>query len=310
MLPLGAANALGATVELADVDGDNVDEVVLGGLSQIGNVRDGVPDYIVEVLDDAKRDFVQLVAHTQSADVGSLQPSASGASQYMNNLQIVALDADGDGAKEIMVNQFLFEDLREAPGVLAQIADIPIGDILLEQNGGQYRFEWTTTSFTAGDVNSDRREELIFFAQRQPPSRPDVQVWGIDQIDGWKKIVSYPVVPSNYGNRYRPILLAADLDLDNGSMALEYSAGSHRFVFTEPILIAALAAAPCSTGLGQDLEESCRTSFGQGVSDRRGRRAADRRLGFRAHGGRSRYLSDHVGPRWSAVAARWGAVGS
>jgi hypothetical protein len=50
-------------------------------------------------------------------------------------------------------------------------------------------------------------------------------------------------------------------------MALEYSAGSHRLVFTEPVLIAALAAAPCSTDLGQDLDVSCRTAFGKAVSE-------------------------------------------
>jgi hypothetical protein len=42
---------------------------------------------------------------------------------------------------------------------------------------------------------------------------------------------------------------------------LAYSAGAHRFVFTEPIIIAALASPPCWTGVGQ-VTDACKTSYG------------------------------------------------
>lgn len=265
---LETINLLGAAVDVADVDGDSVDEVVLGGLSRIGNMRGDPPEYAVEVLDDAKRDLVSLISHRVPSGVGVLQPQASGANQHMNTLALEAFDADGDGSAEIMVNQFLFEDIvTPTEEGLSQIGEIPLDDLLLESRGGQYRFHWASSSFAAGDVNSDGREELIFYSQRQSPSTPDIQVWGIDQIDGWSQIASYPVPFSNYSTFYRPILLAPDVDLDVGSMALRFSAGSHRLIFTEPILIAALAAAPCAENLGQDLDESCRTAFGQAVSE-------------------------------------------
>jgi len=57
----------------------------------------------------------------------------------------------------------------------------------------------------------------------------------------------------------------SDLQIDDDSMSLEYQSGGHRFVFTEPVVIAALAAAPCSTSLGQNLD-SCRTAFGETTS--------------------------------------------
>jgi hypothetical protein len=97
-------------------------------------------------------------------------------------------------------------------------------------------------------------------------------VWGVDQIDGWSVRASFDVAPaaSQSTPRY-PQLLLPDLEIEDTTASLRYSAGSHRLVFTEPIIIAALAAAPCATDRGQDLSESCRTAYGNAVSDRMAR---------------------------------------
>ena len=61
-------------------------------------------------------------------------------------------------------------------------------------------------------------------------------------------------------------MLLPDSELDDGTVAIKYSEGSHQLVFTQPLLIAALAGAPCAEDLGQNLNDSCRTAFGRAVS--------------------------------------------
>ena len=61
----------------------------------------------------------------------------------------------------------------------------------------------------------------------------------------------------------RPQVVLANVN--NDSTALRFSEGSYRLLFTEPIVIAALAAAPCSEELGQTIGD-CRTAFGKGTS--------------------------------------------
>jgi hypothetical protein len=261
-----------ADIALGDVDGDSVDEVILGGLDEMGrgdSLDGNEPDYLLEILDDAERGFGHLAGDRRASGAGVLKPNQSGASHWLMYLHVVAADVDGDGAKEIVSNQYVYEDLRDAPTALVSYDDgngpveIPAEQFI--NNGGQgsagsYFFSWATSDLTAGDVTSDKRENVVIFSEAQG----EILVWGDDQIDGWKEIVEQDVVSGS--SNYRAVMLTPDVELDSDSMALEYSSGSHRYVLTEPVIIAALAAAPCSDSLGQDLD-SCRTAFGQAVSE-------------------------------------------
>jgi hypothetical protein len=55
------------------------------------------------------------------------------------------------------------------------------------------------------------------------------------------------------------VLVTANVDAD--SLSIQFAPAKRRLVFTEPIVIAALAAPPCATNLGQNVD-ACRTSFG------------------------------------------------
>jgi hypothetical protein len=272
-----------ADIALGDVDGDNVDEVVLGGLDVVGNATNP-PNYLVEVFDDAKRDFAHLDGRETDSRAISLQPQASGAMQYLVYLHVLTADLDGDGAAEVVTNQFVYEDLRQAGGALVRMdlgegpLEIPMEDLFAEGNSGDdYYFSWASSDMEAADVTSDRRDNIVLYAQTLNfviGEGQTVQVWGIDGIDGWKKMLDVFTQrsnPLNRGEQLHPQLLLADAEVDNESMALEYSDGSYRFVFTEPVVLAALAAAPCSENLGQSLGSSCRTAFGRAISDTQAR---------------------------------------
>lgn len=67
----------------------------------------------------------------------------------------------------------------------------------------------------------------------------------------------------NTQNRVEPIILTVNADAD--SPLLKYSDGEYALAFTEPVVIAAMAAAPCGQDIGQNID-ACATAFGQGES--------------------------------------------
>ncbi|MBA1149482.1 VCBS repeat-containing protein [Ectothiorhodospiraceae bacterium WFHF3C12] len=265
-LPGGTVSAKGADVALGDVDGDSVDEVVLGGLTAIGNECGLNADYVLTVLDDNARGLATLRAHSQ--DYQQVNGACeSGANRHLTFMHVNAADVDGDGAKEIQANELIFQDLREDAGStgLAVAHEIPKEDLFWPASSSSSGvFSWNSSSMAVGDVTSDEREDIVYYSQSEGGFPSGVRIWGLDQIDGWSQIHSIPVEFNNSINsQIRPQVIPANVNDD--SLALKYSDGSYRLLFTEPVLIAALAAAPCSADFGQNTGD-CRTAFGRGTS--------------------------------------------
>lgn len=265
-LPGGTVSPKGADVTLGDVDGDNVDEVILGGLTAIGNECNLNADYVLTVLDDSARGLATLRTHSQD-----YQPvngaCESGANRHLTYMHVNAADVDGDGAKEIQANELIFQDLREDAGNtgLTVAHEIAKESLFWEASSSSSGvFSWNSSSMAVGDVTSDEREDIVYYSQSEGGFPSGIRVWGLDQIDGWSQIHSVPVEFNNSINsQIRPQVIPANVN--NDSLALKYSDGSYRLLFTEPVLIAALAAAPCSADFGQNTGD-CRTAFGKGTS--------------------------------------------
>lgn len=279
----GTTQALIGNVTLGDVDGDSIDEVVLAGTDRVGadGQSNNTPyNYIIQVLDDADRDFTLFADAVVDSEVSGIT-QGSGVQHALNYVHTVTADLDGDGAKEIVVNQFIYNSMRTSPNALVAfdddgdasngVATIPIDNLMKEiGTGNSFNFTWQTSSFAAGDVTQDGRDNVVVYSQRGGSTFAETQeleVWGLDQIDGWKMMASYETNKTYYTQPRKPIVLLPDLELDDGTTALKYSEGSHQLVFTEPLIIAALAAAPCATDLGQNLSGSCRTAFGTSVNN-------------------------------------------
>ncbi|MHA7880589.1 MAG: hypothetical protein ACX931_12405 [Saccharospirillum sp.] len=274
----GITQALVGNVTLGDIDGDSIDEVVLAGLDRVGtdSQSNNTPfHYVIEVRDDAARDLTTLTDAVIDSGVSSLN-QGSGVSHAFSYVQAVTADLDGDGAREIIINQFVYQSLRSSPNALEALEDgdgsatIPLTKLIKPGNSDSFNFHWQTASFAAGDVTSDGRDNLVVYSQRGGTTLADTQaleVWGLDQIDGWKIMASYETQQVSYNDPVKPMVILPDLELDDGTAALKYSEGSHQLVFTEPLIIAALAAAPCATDLGQNLSGSCRTAFGSAVNN-------------------------------------------
>ena len=240
-------------VSFGNLDEDPLDELVLGGLTNISGTTTSIKSwgYLITVLDDAKRNLVQVTA--TKFDPQWQRLSESGQALSLNYLHVNALDIDGDGIDEIQANQFIFEDFINAPP-WTQAYTIPDGEIIWESGDGSRRFGPTDSAMEVGDVNSDRREDIIYISDAQG----DVRVWALS-IDGFMQIDSINADPGEG----RPLIVPVNVDDD--SIALEYSDGTYQLVFTEPIVIAAMAAAPCNEAWGQN-PDACRTSYGTAES--------------------------------------------
>ncbi len=243
-----------ADVSFGNLDEDPLDELVLGGLTNISGSTTSIKSwgYMITVLDDAKRNLAQVTA--TKFDPQWRQLSESGQSLRLNYLHVNALDIDGDGIDEIQANQFVFEDFINAPPWTEAYA-IPNGEIIWESGDGGRRFGYEDSTMVVGDVNSDKREDIIYISNAQS----DVRVWALDMIDGFSEIdrinaISSPDYP-----------LIVPVNVDDDSIALGYSSGTYKLIFTEPILIAAMAAAPCNEAWGQNAD-ACRTSYGTAES--------------------------------------------
>ncbi len=278
----GTESAVVADVALADVDGDGLDELLFAGLDYAGRQDATSSNYLVAVLDDAVHDFAPLAAGRFSARTGRLQPQSSGASHRLGFAHVLGADLDGDGAKEIVVNQLVFQSLRSSPGSIQPLLHdddqdpgtdpVPVGideEVFFDYRGAsRYDYNRQTSSMAAADVSHDGRDDIVFWSQRDgrsPSPGQELVVYGFDAVRGWGRRQSRPTRFSNAQNPLDGRVLLPNLRLGNDGFTLRYAEASHRLVFTEPLIIAALAAAPCSEELGQDLD-ACRTAYGRAVS--------------------------------------------
>lgn len=254
-----------ADVSLADIDGDGLDEVVLGGATNLAWGCGDEFSALMIALDDAPAGHVQLGAAVDDLFYQNC-PAFNSWKRFF--VFVATPDLDGDGVHEIAANQLIYDDFQgAAPFTLLDGVELPSDGFLFDNSDvGQY-LSVATTDLVAADVTGDGRENLMVYHQ----NRSTMPVWGISAVstiganaNGWA-VLSEIATPGGHNSQEtaRPILVPANVDEDGP--VLKYGEGSHELVFTEPIVIAALAAPPCHDDIDQNVE-ACVTSFGQGTS--------------------------------------------
>ena len=243
--------ALTASIAMGDVDGDGLDEVLLAGLTELSTGCNSTKQFFV-ALDDAIEQFAVLSAYyTTYSYAGCNSP----ANRRVRTIHLNVLDIDGDGLVEVAANQFVYDDfVNAAPWTMVPDWNLP-NDTVWNQNGFGY-FDRTSSSFVVGDFNGDDREDLA--VHRQDTNR--VRVFGLLATGTTVtelRSVSVPVQSSQV--RRFPLLVAVNVDAD--SAVLSYSEADYKLVFSEPIVLAALAAPPTGRGIGQNVAGSF-TAFG------------------------------------------------
>lgn len=261
----GVVAAEAADVSLADVDGDGLDEIVLAGATNLAFQCDDGFSALMIAYDDAVNDLTQLGASVEGLSYSNC-PAFNSWKRYF--VFVATPDLDGDGVHEIAANQLIFDDfVNAAPFTLLEDIALP-ADAFLDDNPDPGQFiSVATMAFVAADVTGDGREDLMVYHQ----NREEMAVWGLSAItsigtanNGWAQL-SVIATPGQHNSQEaaHPLLVPANVDTDGP--VLKYGEGSYELVFTEPILIAALAAPPCQSGIAQNVG-ACVTKFGQGTS--------------------------------------------
>ncbi|TVR85665.1 MAG: hypothetical protein EA416_16425 [Trueperaceae bacterium] len=260
----GIVTAAAADIKLADVDGDGLDEVILAGATNLATSCGDPFAALMIALDDAPREFAQLGATVESLLYQNCPNYAAWKRLFVF---LTTPDLDGDGVHEIVANHVVFDNFVDAaPFTRLEDVEIPRSAFFANQDDGQY-MSLATMDMIAADVTGDGRQNVLLYHQ----NRGTMPVWGISAVssigaagNGWAQL-SEVAMPGtlNPGGTARPIVVPADVDLDGP--VLKYGAGSHELIFTEPLIIAAMATPPCQEGIEQN-HFYCVTRFGQGTS--------------------------------------------
>lgn len=244
-----------ASVAMGDIDGDGLDEVVAAGLTEFSTQCNPTKQFFVAI-DDAVAQFAQLASYyTSYSYSGCNSPS----NRRVRTIHLNALDLDGDGLAEIAANQFVYDDFVNA-GPWTEVAAWRLpNDTVWNQNAHGW-FDRTTSSFVVGDFNGDDREDLAVHRQDQN----DVRVFGLlATATSVSELRTVPVTFQNSQVRKFPLLVPVNVDTD--SAVLSYSEAEYKLVFSEPVVLAALAAPPTGRGIGQNVAGSF-TAFGNTTS--------------------------------------------
>lgn len=263
----GIVAAAAADVSLADIDGDGLDEVVLAGATNLARFCNDPFDALLIARDDAVNGLSLL-----DATLGDLlYPRCDAANSWDRFFVFLATpDLDGDGVHEIVANHLVYDDFAEARAFsLMSGMQLPPSLFLENATDANQILSVATTAVIAADVTGDGRENVLVYRQ----NRDRLPVWGVSAVssigtdaNGWAQLseIEIPGDGFNSAIQSRPILVAANVDEDGP--VLKYGEGSYELVYTEPIVIAALAAPPCHDGIDQNVS-ACVTSFGQGSAE-------------------------------------------
>jgi hypothetical protein len=236
-----------ADVALGDIDGDSRDEIVFGGLAYLAHNCDPSP-FVMVALDDAVHSFAPLGAKRMDVYPEDCEDT----SFELRFVHVRTLDVDGDGVAEVMCNQLVFDDWKNAaPWTQVPAYSLP-GKEFIDKDGEEWCDE-TNCAVAVGDVTGDGRDDILIYHD----GHHEVRVWSLPQSA--TQIGLFGKLPTaGASGLVNPVLLSVNVDKD--SKVLQ-ATGVHTFAYIEPIVAAALAAPPAKFGIGQNTDV-CQTTFG------------------------------------------------
>jgi hypothetical protein len=240
-----------ASIALGDFDGDGLDEIALAGLTTFATGCQPSQQLLV-ALDDRVGGFTTLAARHETVN---FQNCNSPSNRLIRTIHLRAFDVDGDGRSELAANHRVYDDFVDStPLTLSTALSLPQSTVWSSGSFGW--FARNSSSFVVGDFTGDDREDLAVHRQ----DRDVVEIYGLPATANTIQLLRSVPVPNHNSQTPRfPTLLPVDVDQDGA--VLSYSATDYKLVFSEPIVLAALAAPPTKSGIGQNIAGSY-TAFG------------------------------------------------
>lgn len=250
-----AESAEVAGLGVGDFDDDGLDEIGLGGVIEVRPSESCFPfEMMVISIDDA---VARFEVQAELREARRYQPCSAVSPWRMQNVFVDALDVDGDGIQELHVNDAVYDDLRGGAWIETWSVDqnhfYPLGDT----HGG--RLASDETAVTSGDFDADGMDDIAIYNRKSGVEFNTIFILGLrgpNGVEGFGEKATIDV-----GLNSEPDLVAVNVDSD--STTISYDEGSYEFVFTEPIVIAVLAAPPCDASSSQAERGGCQTSFGR-----------------------------------------------
>ncbi|HEY3500376.1 MAG TPA: VCBS repeat-containing protein, partial [Polyangiaceae bacterium] len=248
-------SALAAGVDIVDMDFDGVGEVVLAGVTtpQVTTAL----EYVAVTLDDAAHGLAPLASRVILDSEAGKDRSDNPA--YYRHMWVKGLDIDGDLVPEVLVNRHVLSSLTPAPS--GGGSAWPTRFILPLQHfqpDSDFDMRRDNSAIAVGDFNGDRRDDVAFLN----PARDNLYIYGIAGAASAPVVIADRSV-TGVGERTTPLLVPVNVDRDTAM--IQYSEGESQLLFSEPVVIAAIAAPPCAEGIGQDTD-ACTTSYGSAES--------------------------------------------
>ncbi|WP_207061545.1 hypothetical protein [Motiliproteus sp. SC1-56] len=251
---------------LVDIDADQLDELAFAGLNAF------LPDVTGDLdnADPRKKTFYILVAHEDGE--GGYQPIATARREFnfedsletarqVRFIHVNPVDLDGDERLELQVNEVIFDNFADTPEPWEAYCAIAPNVFLPDDS--DFPLAPNNTATAIGDFNADGTSNMAYLV----PTGAFVETI---KIYGEGCIVEdeIPVEPLSTASNndvkgtlnYVNLQLAA-VNVDDDAIILRSVPGQHFVSYTEPMIVAALAAPPCAFDIGQSID-ACSTSFG------------------------------------------------
>lgn len=265
---LEAISAIFAKALLVDIDADVLAELIIVGLNTFrpdNTLPNSDPQqkqyYMLIAHEDAEREFLPL---EQSRREFSFKDSLE-TDREVRYVHVNPVDIDGDQRVELQVNNIVFDNFSETEGKWEVHCTIGTGNFLSDQFN--YPLAQNNSASAVGDINADGKENIAYLAPNEVEtenSTNEIKIFG----DRCQEVDAIPVVglntfdqnadkgSSNYLN-----LNLTPVNLDDDGIILQSVPGQHFVTYTEPLILAALAAPPCAFDIGQNIDD-CSTSYG------------------------------------------------
>lgn len=260
---------------IGDFDGDDINEILVAGISGLtvtGAACNDSPDgtvpmrYLAILFEFDGLSYEQSYgAHT--ADQDSLfPPNCSDDGPWTLRFPFInAVNLDADRQSEFHINQYVMDGLP-APGAAwgaSSLATLPRTVFFPDGATGGLVFDRSTAVISAGDVNGDGRGDIV-------SARGGVDVVSIfsnTDADGFYRsgrllLETADATYATSTGAFNPhvVIYNGDMAAEGDVKIMHYE--SHVVDFSEPIVLAALAAPPCIEDIEQN-HDACVTSWGK-----------------------------------------------